>query len=183
MTVLQALDWQYARLASRGDVVPPGYSNEPIGVVVSLEEDGHIRAVSTLLDEKGKKPQRRRVPKWFGRSGNGSTPYFLWDNTAYALGVSTKDALKTARDHAAFKEMHLTELAGEADPGLAALRRFLETWNPEDYAASGFTEAMQAWNLVNWVQMARRVEALEAVRTTESRDLSQSVQPQQPPAQ
>jgi CRISPR-associated protein Csd1 len=82
------------------------------------------------------------VPKWFSRSGNGSTPFFLWDNTAYALGLSTKEAGKTARDHAAFKTLHFRELAGETDAGLCALRRFLEWWDPSHATAHGIAEKL-----------------------------------------
>lgn len=93
------------------------------------------------MTERGK-PRSERVPKWFSRSGNGSTPFFLWDNTAYALGLSGKEAGKTARDHAAFKELHLKELAGDPDSGLAAMRRFLEWWEPAHGAAHGITEKL-----------------------------------------
>jgi len=147
MTVLQALDSYYERLARRGDVVPPGYSVEPIGFVIQLAENGGVLDVTVLRDAGGKKPRPLRVPKWFGRSGQGSTPYFLWDNTAYALGVSSKDAGKTARDHAAFKALHLTTLRDETDPGLVALRGFLEAWTPEQFMAPLFSEAMLAWNV------------------------------------
>ena len=40
MTILQALDRYYGRMAARGDVVPPGWSMEPIGVVLELGADG-----------------------------------------------------------------------------------------------------------------------------------------------
>ena len=90
MTILQALDRYYDRLADRREVVSPGYSVHPIGFVITIAPDGAIVDVVLWRDASGKKPRTERVPKWFDRSGNGSTPYFLWDNTAYALGVSTK---------------------------------------------------------------------------------------------
>lgn len=147
MTILQALNRYYDRMAARGDAVPPGYSLEPIGVVITLSEEGSIIDVGVTRDQTGKKPKPERVPKWFGRSGNGSTPYFLWDNTAYALGVSTKDPDKTSRDHAAFKELHLRVLADEQDPGLKAVRSFLEKWAPEQFVAPRFDGQMMTWNL------------------------------------
>lgn len=147
MTVLQALDRYYGRMAERGDVVAQGYSVEPIGVVVVLKADGSIVQVLERLDPKSKKGLPERVPKWFGRQGNGSTPYFLWDNTAYALGVSTKDPGKTKRDHEAFRKLHLELLAGEADEGLVALRRFIESWTPEQYTEPHFNEKMLAFNI------------------------------------
>ena len=130
MTILQELDRYYGRMAARGDVVPPGWSMEPVGVVLELDADGTLLGVLPWVDEK-RKPRKAGVPKWFGRSGSGSTPYFLWDNAAYALGLGAKDPAKTARDHAAFRALHLDALADELDEGLQALRRFLETWVPD----------------------------------------------------
>lgn len=68
-------------------------------------------------------------------------------NTAYALGVSNKEADKTSRDHAAFKELHLEQLADEIDEGLLALRRFLEAWSPDQFAPPLFDEKMIEQNV------------------------------------
>lgn len=146
MTVLQALDRYYERMAARGEAVPPGWSFEPVGVVLELSEDGDLLAVDRWMDERGK-PRRVRVPKWFTRSGTGSTPNFLWDNAAYVLGLGTKEPGKTARDHAAFRERHLRELAGETDHGLTALRRFLERWDPASDAPQGLDDKLLAMNI------------------------------------
>ena len=146
MTVLQALDRYYERMATRGDVVAPGWSTEPVGVVFELGEDGALLLVESWRNAKGK-PRSERVPKWFSRSGTGSTPNFLWDNAAYVLGLGAKDPGKTARDHAAFKTLHLRELANEADPGLVALRRFLDHWAPTNGVPSGFDDKMLSLNI------------------------------------
>ncbi|MHB1103731.1 MAG: type I-C CRISPR-associated protein Cas8c/Csd1 [Devosia sp.] len=147
MTILQALDRYYGRMAARGDVVAPGYAVEPIGIVITLSNDGSIVDVELWRDPTGKRPKQERVPKWFTRSGNGSTPFFLWENTAYGLGVSTKDPGKTARDHAAFKQFHATVLTGADDQGLSAFRQFLAKWTPDQFAEPLFTPAMMAWNI------------------------------------
>lgn len=149
MTVLQSLDAYYERMAARNEVVAPGWSTEPIGLTLVLGRDGSLRDVERSLESSGKKqvPKRERVPKWFGRSGTASTPFFLWENTAYALGVSAKDPAKTARDHAAFREFHLAELAGVEDEGLAALWCFIESWMPNQFVAPLFDEKMLALNL------------------------------------
>jgi CRISPR-associated protein Csd1 len=147
VTVLQALDHYYGRMAARGEVANPGYSVESIGIVLSLSEAGELIDVLVLKDASDKKPRPVQVPKWFGRAGSGSTPYFLWDNTAYVLGVSAKEPTKTARDHAVFKAYHLKELQNENDPGLAAVKRFLEAWTPDRFTAPFFNEKMLAWNV------------------------------------
>jgi CRISPR-associated protein Csd1 len=142
MTVLQALNRYYDRLESRGDVVGPGYSVEPIGVVITLTLAGSIADVMMWRNSTGQKPRPERVPKWFGRSGTGSTPYFLWDNSAYALGVSSKEPGKTSRDHNSFKEYHAQHLSGINDGGLLALVRFIDGWKPEQFVAPLFTSEM-----------------------------------------
>jgi CRISPR-associated protein Csd1 len=146
MTVLQALDHYYERMMARDDAVLPGWSNEPIGVVLELGEDGTLLAVDAWLDDRGK-PRLARVPKWSSRSGTGSTPNFLWDNAAYVLGLGAKDPAKTARDHAAFKVLHLRELAEDNDPGLAALCRFLQRWDPAGGLPPGFNEKYLNFNI------------------------------------
>jgi CRISPR-associated protein Csd1 len=133
MTVLQSLDKYYGRLAARGDVVPPGYSVEPIGFVIQLREDGTVVNAPERRDASGKRAQLNRLPKWFGRSGQGSTPFLFWDNTGYALGVTKKTSDKVIKDLAAFKALHLDSLADETDVGLVALRNFIEKWTPEAF--------------------------------------------------
>lgn len=147
MTVLQALDSYYARMERRGEVVPPGWSTEPIGVIIFLNPDGSIAQVRPWLDEKGKRGRPVRVPKWFTKQGTGSTPFFLWENTAYALGVSEKSADKTARDHEAFRKLHLERLAETQDEGLLALRRFIEAWTPDQFGSPHFEPKMMAFNV------------------------------------
>lgn len=133
MTVLQALNQYYGRMKQRGDVVPPGYSMEPVGIVISLRPDGSIAQVYDRCTQDAKRGSPVQVPKWFGRSGQGSTPYLFWDNTGYALGVTSKPGEKVVRDHEAFKALHLKALVNESDEGLVALRHFLERWMPEQF--------------------------------------------------
>ena len=146
MTILQDLDRYYGRMAARGDVVPPGWSMEPVGVVLELSATGDLLGTELRLDAR-RKPQVIRMPKWFTRSGNGSTPYFLWDNAAYALGLGAKDPGKTAKDHAAFRKLHLDALEGETDPGLTALRRFLGQWEPDRSRMPALDDKALVFNL------------------------------------
>jgi CRISPR-associated protein Csd1 len=147
VTILQALDRYYDRMDARGEVVAPGWADEPVGIVLVLDRDGAPLRTERRWDRSGKKAQKMRVPKWFGRQGTGSTPFFLWDNTAYALGISTKEANKTARDHAAFRALHCDALAGTEDEGLLALRRFVEGWMPERFAEAPFDAKMVEQNI------------------------------------
>ncbi len=133
-------------MADRNEVVPPGWSMESVGVVLELAADGRLLGADLRLDNR-KRPLSEALPKWFTRSGNGSTPYFLWDNSAYALGLGAKDPGKTARDHAAFKALHLDTLAGEDDEGLGALRRFLEAWTPDRTLLPNLDDRMLGFNV------------------------------------
>ncbi|WP_298670759.1 type I-C CRISPR-associated protein Cas8c/Csd1 [uncultured Sphingomonas sp.] len=137
MTILQALDSYYHRLEG---VAEPGWSIEPIGFVIVLARNGEIVDVERWVELTGKKykPKSELVPKWFGRSGSGSTPFFLWDNTGYALGVSKKAGDKVVRDHAAFRENHLDILKDTDDEGLLALRNFVETWASDQFMEPRF---------------------------------------------
>lgn len=156
MTILQELDRYYGRMADRGDVVPPGWSMEPIGVVLELGPDGALLGTELRLDAR-KKALTARAPKWFSRQGTGSTPYFLWDNAAYALGLGAKDPGKTARDHVAFKALHLDALADEQDEGLLALRRFLEAWVPDRAQVPGLDDKALVLNIAFRLQGETRL--------------------------
>src|ERR1700733_3357231 len=56
MSVLEALNKAYKRLADRGDVPPFGYSNEKIGFLIALAEDGApVGPPIDLRDGEGKR--------------------------------------------------------------------------------------------------------------------------------
>ena len=73
---------------------------------------------------------------------SGIKANFLWDKTAYTLGVNAnpdKQAVKTqpfllSEDtFNAFREKHLALLRDTQDSGLLALYRFLEKWQPSQF--------------------------------------------------
>ncbi len=166
MTVLEALDRYYHRMAARGDVTPPGWSVEPVGVVIVLGLDGSIVDVFERLDEKGKRlgPRLLAVPAAVKRTA-GIRPNLFWDKSAYVLGRTAGEGKRTAQEHEAFKAAHAALLAGATDPGLAALRRFLEHWTPERFDAPPFEADMLDANLVFRVEGDRRfIHEREAAR-------------------
>jgi CRISPR-associated protein Csd1 len=124
MSLLEALNNAYERLANRGDVPPFGYSNEKIGFLIALAEDGTpIGPPIDLREGEGKKQIAPliAVPASFKRPGVTPRSFFLWDNTAFALGVTASESKDAAARLAAFRERHLKELANTNDPGLLAL--------------------------------------------------------------
>jgi CRISPR-associated protein Csd1 len=154
VTVLQALNQYYDRMVTRGDAEPSGYSRKAIDVCIWLNADGTIVKVEDLNDYSGKKPTPRHlsVPEEVTRTSN-PVSNFLWDKTAYALGIGKDKDKKTirfcAKEHAEFKRWHKERLAGSHDAGLHALLAFLEIWKPEEFLDdSRFTPAMLDKNVV-----------------------------------
>ncbi|OSI06716.1 phage associated protein [Neisseria animaloris] len=147
--ILTSLVRYYRRLAAENDVagnpkVPPyGFSEEKIGWVLVLNSDGLLVDMVPHFTTEGKKTQPRlmSVPRPEKRT-SGVKPNFLWDKTAYALGVEANKDKATAKEQpfrpsektfAAFRELHLEALKDTQDEGLLALRRFLERWQPEQF--------------------------------------------------
>jgi CRISPR-associated protein Csd1 len=159
MSVLQALNTAYERLADRGNVPPFGYSNEKIGFLIALAEDG--TPIGPPIDLRGGEGNRRiaplmPVPASFKRPGVTPRAFFLWDNTAFALGVTASEGKDAATRLAAFRERHLRELAGTEDPGLLAVLRFVRTWTPEQFTTFGWPEDMKDQNVVFALETDRR---------------------------
>jgi len=155
--ILQALCDYYDALLERGDgsVPPAGYSDEKIAYVIVLGEDGSLVDVQDHLDLTGKKPVPRRmfVPAASLRTGTIPKPFFLWDKSSYVLGVTKSDdgqpvaqAIESPLQHAAFKRLHLDELAEEDDAGFRALQAFLRVWSPSRFAAPPFRVEMLDFN-------------------------------------
>lgn len=147
--ILQALDRYYDRMAARGEAEPFGWGTVPIGWVVELSANGEPVAVLPLLDPDSNRPRPRplSVPGPVKRA-SGIAPNLFWDKTAYTLGRTAGDGKRTALEHAAFKRAMLDLISDSEDAGLVALRRFLETWNPERFDSAPFRPEMLDGNLV-----------------------------------
>ncbi len=150
MTILTALAHAYGRMAERGTVPPYGYSVENIGFVISLNPDGipadkphDIRS----MEGKKRKPSRMPVPMGAKRTA-GVFSFFLWDKTAYVLGVTAGEGKRLDAEHEAFKALHRDILAGTEDEGLLALLRFLDYWTPDRFTELGWPEEMLDQNIV-----------------------------------
>ena len=154
MTVLQALARHYDRLAANGEAPDYGYSRELVSYAIVLSPFGEAIDVLPLLDTSGKKPRPspHTVPRPTLRT-SGVAANFLWDKTAYALGVerdsNTKKAILAKRgEHAAFKKFHEDILARTDDEGLDAFRAFLDTWRIEKYRNLPHADDMLNANIV-----------------------------------
>ena len=148
--ILQALTRLYQRLLASGvpGIAPFGYSQEKISFEIVLDNDGSVVAVNDIRDTSGKKPLPRplSVPQPAKRTVN-IRPNFLWDKTSYALGVGATSSRLT-EEHGAFRELHTEALANETDPGLLALLRFLQTWQPSRFTPPLFRDEVLDANVV-----------------------------------
>ena len=168
--ILEALAHQYQRLIERDEpgLSPYGYSPEKISYAIVLSTEGDLVDVQSLLDTSGKKPVPRSmsVPQPEKRT-SGIKSNFLWDKTSYVLGVSASSK-RAAEENEAFKALHLRVLAGQQDPGLVALTRFLTQWTPERFAMAPFTADMLDANVVfkldGELQYLHQRPAAQAVR-------------------
>lgn len=148
MTILASLARAHERLTSRGEVPAFGFSQQNIGGLISLDADGRPVGLHDLTQPQGKKrlPQPMGVPSPVKRT-SGIAPNFLWDKTAYVLGVTAGAGGRTAQEHRAFLDRHREWIAGTNDEGLVAFLRFLDWWRPEKYVELGWPEEMKDQNL------------------------------------
>lgn len=149
MTMLTALASYYDRLADKEEVPPFGYSMEKIGWCLVIDAAGTIRSVVPLVQGEGRKarPLTLPVPQPTIRT-SGIASNFLWDKTAYVLGVTAGRAKRTAQEHEAFKALHRRLLRDADDSALKGLLAFLDRWTPEQFGAAVFPEEMKDGNVV-----------------------------------
>lgn len=152
---LQALAARYERLAARGELPAYGFSEEKISFALVLDGEGGLVDVQPLHDTSGRKqrPRDMLVPQSFKRPGTTPRSFFLWDKTAFVLGVASDKGgsapfRTTPAQLEAFRQLHEELLAGTDDAGLRALLAFLKAWTPERFASPPFSADMLDTNLV-----------------------------------
>ncbi len=149
MTILQALHSYYDRMAARGEAEKPGWSREKISFCIVLSDVGEPIQVLDIRDQNGPqaRPRLLEVPAAVTRTV-GIKPNFLWDKTAYVLGVTAGTSKRLADEAATFRDFTLARIEPNSDVGLRALATFLRTWTPERIAAPPFTPGMIDTNVV-----------------------------------
>lgn len=168
MTILASLASAYERLP---DAPRYGYAHAKIGFLISLREDGTVAHIIDLRVSNGSKREARtlQVPQGVKRT-SGVASNFLWDKTSYVLGITATEGKNPEAEHKAFRDLHLEKLSGASDPGLMALRRFVETWTPDQFTSRGWPEDMKDQNVVFALESDRRSDSTylhdrEAART------------------
>jgi CRISPR-associated protein Csd1 len=136
--ILQAL-YRYYEILSKDpniDIAPPGYSAVGISFALNISERGELLDIFPLFipseDGKQEKPRRMIVPEQVKRSVNVA-PNFLWDNSAFVLGISERDASSpeySAKRFEAFRQFN-KDLLEKADCEAArSVIAFLDTTDP-----------------------------------------------------
>ena len=167
--ILASLARYYYRLAAENDemgnpkVPSYGFSEEKISWILVLDSEGNLQnAVSNLSADIKPRPKLMSVPQSFKRPGTTPKPFFLWDKTAYALGVEAnknkaeakkKPFIPAEKTFAAFKQYHLELLQDSTDEGLLAIYRFLQNWQPEYFVAQHLPLEMLDTNIVFSLEM------------------------------
>jgi CRISPR-associated protein Csd1 len=132
-----------------------GFSEERISYILVLKRNGELVDVqSNLSDDNKPKGKYLTMPWSFKRSGKftekafkegKNNAFFLWDKTAYCLGVESKgknDWKISQLTFDAFQKLHLDLLADTEDEGLKAVCLFLKEWKPEQFESSFFKNEM-----------------------------------------
>src|SRR6266480_3213078 len=163
MSALASLVRAYDRMAARGEVPPYGYSQEKISFVIPINSDGTVaHAPIDIRQSEGKKKTARLipVPASFKRSGITPKPFFLWDNTAFALGVTATEGKDAHARLRAFRDRHLRDLADTDDQGLLALLNFLNRWTPDQFSERAWPDEMKDQNVVFALESDRLAEIM-----------------------
>lgn len=138
--ILQALTRYYEDLLSRGEIAAPGWAPAKISFALCLNENGELTQIVPTMDEvsKGKKtvfqPQLITLPAAVKRTV-GIAANFLWDNSAYLLGVDQKGKPERSREcFATASKLHHAVLDSVDSPNARAILAFFDTWKPEHAA-------------------------------------------------
>ena len=138
--ILQALTRYYEDLLSRGEIAAPGWAPAKISFALCLNENGELTQIVPTMDEvsKGKKtvfqPQLITLPAAVKRTVSIASN-FLWDNSAYLLGIDQKgDPERSLKCFAAAAKLHHAVLDSVDSPNGRAILAFFDTWKPEHAA-------------------------------------------------
>ena len=135
--ILQALTRYYEDLLSRGEIAASGWAPAKISLALYINENGELTQIVPTMDEvsKGKKtvfqPQLITLPAAVKRTVSIASN-FLWDNSAYLLGIDQKGKPERSREcFAAAAKLHHAVLDSVDSPNARAILAFFDTWEPE----------------------------------------------------
>lgn len=138
--ILQALTKLYEDLAEQGKIAREGWSTVKISYLLEIDEDGTLLGIVPQFKEvfSGKKtqsvPMDKILPAAVKRS-SGIASNFLWDNSAYMLGIDGKGKPERAKEcFEACKGFHRELLDGIDTAAARAILNFFDGWEPASAA-------------------------------------------------
>lgn len=172
--ILQALTKLYEDLADQGKLAREGWANAKISYVLCIDRDGKLLQIVSLKQEElsGKKtvlrPRAMELPvKIEGTSG--ICPNFLWDKSAYLLGIDGKGKPERSRKCFEAAREFYHELLDPVDSETArAILAFFDNWDLKEAAEhpavrDNYDELCKGVNLVFRVN-GRFAQEDEAIR-------------------
>lgn len=133
--ILQALVKYYEDMTAKGKIAEYGWGPAKISYVLHIDKQGNLLQVISVKEEleKGKKkvlvPQNIKLPAAVKRS-SGIASNFLWDNSAYILGIDGKGNAERAKNcFEACKQLHIKLLKEIDVPEAKALLLFFDKWD------------------------------------------------------
>lgn len=172
--ILQALTKLYEDLADQGKLAREGWANAKISYALCIDRDGKLLQIVSLQQEElsGKKtvlrPRAMELPAAVKRTA-GVLPNFLWDNSAYLLGIDGKGKPERSREcFEAAKDLHHELLDPTESENAQAILAFFDNWDPKEAAEhpavrDNYDELCKGANLVFRVN-GRFAQEDEAIR-------------------
>lgn len=151
--ILQALADYYRRKQADPDpsqrLPAYGFEEKEIPFILEIDSEGRLVQILDTRSGEGKKKtaQRFLVPQAVKRASNIAANR-LWDTAEYVLGIDTRGKPeRVAEQHAAFRaRIDALPEAVKADPGVAAVLKFLERIDFEVLAACPAWEEIKTTN-------------------------------------
>jgi CRISPR-associated protein Csd1 len=142
--IIQALSDLYEAIP---DVPRYGYARKPVSFTLLLDDTGNLIEIQDERSTEGNRviPKYLNVPDVPKNRTSGIQPNLACDNASYVFGCNGKGSdARAVMCLNSFRELH-AHLATEVDdPSTRAVRRFLESWDPEQITGLTYREDILA---------------------------------------
>ena len=131
--ILTKLSDYYDRLRNEKAVAEPGFERKEIPFIIILDRNGNVKGLRDTREGEGRKKVARSflVPQGEKKT-SGIRANLLWDTPNYVLGHNPDDPQKGEKQLLAFRERLAETFEGLDDPGIVALRLFLDSRRPPE---------------------------------------------------
>lgn len=151
--ILEALYRYYGRLRDDSNTPIPllGFSSEKIHFALVLDTNGRVVTVRDIRKTVQNRtiPVPLTVPSLGKKRSVNIEPNFLWDNSGYVFGRDNKgNEARTMKCFETFRKHHHNLGDTIPDEGMAAVLRFLDSWQPQDAERLPHWDEMAGANVV-----------------------------------